>query len=253
MQFSATPPTGRLNSFVACERGGSTPAGHRKAPLRCRAPGVRRPEADARARDKVPRRTQIAVHSTWNAPDRSKKCRNLRTVPPTRAPGQDLCEDNGAQSLPMSIGPQRDFRPAKSSASARIRTSFLDCSKQWVTVPRIEHARAGIREVQVGSVRVSSNKRPERPTTNLESHPLFELIARCRAFDGNAVGLNRLHGPPERSNRLLRCEIQEGVRPYIRAGVAVILLPMMAIRGRGSYLRDVLKVQAIHRISPGPA
>ena len=65
--------------------------------------------------------------------------------------------------------------------------------------------------------------------------------------------LNRLHGPPERSNRLLRCEIQEGVRPYIRAGVAVILLPMMAIRGQGSYLRDVLEVEAIHRISPGPA
>lgn len=51
----------------------------------------------------------------------------------------------------------------------------------------------------------------------------------------------------------MRCEIQEGVRPYIRAGVAVILLPMMAIRGQGSYLRDVLEVQAIHRISPGPA
>jgi hypothetical protein len=65
--------------------------------------------------------------------------------------------------------------------------------------------------------------------------------------------VNRLHGPPERSNRILRCEIQEGVRPYIRAGVAVILLPMMAIRGQGSYLRDVLEVQAIHRISPGPA
>ena len=46
---------------------------------------------------------------------------------------------------------------------------------------------------------------------------------------------------------------QEGVRPYIRAGVAVILLPMMAIRGQGSYLRDVLEVQAIHRITPGSA
>ena len=72
-----------------------------------------------------------------------------------------------------------------------------------------------------------------------------------RKFSGGK--LNRLHGPPERSNRLLRCEIQEGVRPYIRAGVAVILLPMMAIRGQGSYLRDVLEVQAIHRITPGPA
>ena len=70
--------------------------------------------------------------------------------------------------------------------------------------------------------------------------------------DSMEINMNRLHGPPEKSKHLRR-DILEGLRPYIRAGVAVILLPMMAISGRGSYLRDVLKVQAIHRISPDPA
>ena len=62
---------------------------------------------------------------------------------------------------------------------------------------------------------------------------------------------NSLHGPPKES-KIRHREGLKGLRPYIRAVPAVVPLPMMAIRGRGSYLHLVLKVLGVCRNAPNP-
>lgn len=61
--------------------------------------------------------------------------------------------------------------------------------------------------------------------------------------------LNRLHGPPKKNKRLRRDGLK-GLLPYIRAVGAVVAAAHDGYSRLGSYLRDVLKVLAIHRNFP---
>ena len=61
------------------------------------------------------------------------------------------------------------------------------------------------------------------------------------AMDTSVLTILPLHGPPKES-KLWCGEGLKGLQPYIRVVCAAKPLPMMAIRGRGSDLGDVLKV-----------